>query len=1017
VDTLAAATKIQGFLDSEWRVVASGGGVFRDFPRSDVFNQVERLPSSFVLTSLGQTVVDKLKPLTEKAEAVYLGLGYDRIGEWTAWQLKEILGLESPFRVDLVEITPEGVKKALDRSRFLRVSLATAEEAYRTAERLCEVASLASQALTGQYVGAGLSLTAVLETLIDKEKASNLSNFERSYGVELIFSPENQKKLSWRAYWNPKNWLNKGETFFQNQKIAERVAELNRFKVASYKEGAFYVKSLPPLSTKTLFRTASDILSFESVKTRSLALGLYEQGHVTYPLAANKTLTPNVLDKIRELATNYGWPIEPSPRVWPSYDYEPDYLECVRPVNLSLEVAGDSDEQKKLYKLIRLRTLASQMMDALYDETQVVLWSVLDGKKVFFEAKKRRIKKPGFKSLYNDEPRHKVNYDEDLNNPIPKLIVESDLITKASNVYAKSKSTDHLTEIKLLKETLKTTGPFLEEFSSLTKDLINWGYASVNVYGHIQSEPRGQKVLELIRHNFPCLTNQGSKGFRELLDRVTKGEVDWVTAVVHFSQTLQKDLAKFHGPTVKCPECGEDLLRVVGRQDQLITATWVCPNNECGVTYADEAGSLGQKKELEAPYRRACPYCGRPLALFKGVKSWEPKEFWACNVKFNCGARFYNDHGKLGQAFFRLAPAKVTCPDCGSPIIGHVEIKDGVEIPRFYCQNRRECGLRFKNNHGVPGDRLFLPNKNFPCPECGQPLTHCHGKTKKGSYNYWICQETNGCQLRYKDEDNAPGEKMSSVIHTEKICPDCHSHLILIKIQKHGQDHSFWSCHDRTNCGARFTNKNGEIGDRVFSVALTRYFCKECQTRLELRKGFKFGKPFVTWVCSNKQCQERYENNDGAPGDSLPKVTKTDRKCPVCQGRLALIVKHGLLGYSHWSCGNNDCRATFSDIDGRVGERLELTKSSQKARSGQQKGEKTEFLCPYCRSPLVRVRGISKKRNNKFDFFSCSNQHCERTFNTVNDQPDFPTVPGAEKIIEALTQTTEPSPPQSPEVA
>ena len=88
------------------------------------------------------------------------------------------------------------------------------------------------------------------------------------------------------------------------------------------------------------------------------------------------------------------------PRTWKSKEGAQEAHEAVRPTHIVLEEAGESADEQALYRLIRLRTLASQMADALYDVRTVRLCAELHGgKNATFEAKGRVLRELGWKVL------------------------------------------------------------------------------------------------------------------------------------------------------------------------------------------------------------------------------------------------------------------------------------------------------------------------------------------------------------------------------------------------------------------------------------------------------------------------------------------------------------------------------------------------------------------------------------------------------------------------------------------
>lgn len=84
--------------------------------------------------------------------------------------------------------------------------------------------------------------------------------------------------------------------------------------------------------------------------------------------------------EIRAFCQAHGWPLVDKPRIWKSKEGAQEAHEAVRPTHIGVEEAGDTPDEQALYRLIRLRTLASQLADAVYDVRTLRLAAALDGK-------------------------------------------------------------------------------------------------------------------------------------------------------------------------------------------------------------------------------------------------------------------------------------------------------------------------------------------------------------------------------------------------------------------------------------------------------------------------------------------------------------------------------------------------------------------------------------------------------------------------------------------------------------
>ena len=97
--------------------------------------------------------------------------------------------------------------------------------------------------------------------------------------------------------------------------------------------------------------------------------------------------------------------------------------------------------------------------------------------------------------------------------------------------------------------------------------------------------------------------------------------------------------------------------------------------------------------------------------------------------------------------------------------------------------------------------------------------------------------------------------------------------------------------------------------------------------------------------------------------------------CPKC-GK-PLIRRKSKNGNYFWGCtGYPDCDTILFDVDGKP--------------SQERKDPTTKYKCKMCGAPLRHLKGISKKTNKPYDFFSCSGTpKCDQTYPSKDGKPDF----------------------------
>ncbi|NNL12581.1 MAG: DNA topoisomerase I, partial [Acidimicrobiia bacterium] len=187
--------------------------------------------------------------------------------------------------------------------------------------------------------------------------------------------------------------------------------ELNdaEFTVRSVEPKPYTKKPAAPFRTSTLQQEAGRKLRFATARTMSIAQRLYENGYITYMRTDSTTLSETAITAARAQATElFGAEYVPAkPRLYASkVKNAQEAHEAIRPAGdefrtpaeVGKEVGAD---ESKLYELIWMRTVASQMKDAKGERVQVRLGATTaDGRDAIFGASGLVITFPGFMKAY-----------------------------------------------------------------------------------------------------------------------------------------------------------------------------------------------------------------------------------------------------------------------------------------------------------------------------------------------------------------------------------------------------------------------------------------------------------------------------------------------------------------------------------------------------------------------------------------------------------------------------------------
>ncbi len=136
VKSPAKAKTIEKFLGRDFVVLASMGHII-DLPKKGLgVNTRKNFTPHYEVIEKKDKLIDELKAATLRADEVFLAPDPDREGEFIAWSLKNILGLQNPHRAVFNEITKRAVQDAIKKPRQINEDLFNAQQARRVLDRL-----------------------------------------------------------------------------------------------------------------------------------------------------------------------------------------------------------------------------------------------------------------------------------------------------------------------------------------------------------------------------------------------------------------------------------------------------------------------------------------------------------------------------------------------------------------------------------------------------------------------------------------------------------------------------------------------------------------------------------------------------------------------------------------------------------------------------------------------------------------------------------------------------------------
>jgi DNA topoisomerase I len=450
VESPAKARTISGMLGPDF-IVESSVGHIRDLPRGadevpaaykgeswarlgvDVDNGFKPL---YVVSSPKRSVVANLKKLLKGVDELFLATDEDREGESIAWHLSEVLNPTVPVkRMVFHEITPAAIARAVDDWRELDRRLVDAQEARRILDRLYgyEVSPVLWRKVMPR-LSAGRVQSVATRMVVERERSRMRFRSATWWGMEGTFTNDAAPAgfgatlvaLGGTAVATGKDFDERGELSGRNpvrllgeEEATSTAAALTgqSFTVTSVTERPFRRSPAAPFMTSTLQQEAGRKLRFSAQRAMQVAQRLYEQGYITYMRTDSTTLSDEALTAARTQARERfgaGYVPDAPRRYERKVKNAQEAHEAIRPSGESFRTPDEvgrqlSGDERRLYELIWMRTVASQMNDATGTSAQLRLAAtvpdgggVAAGQEAEFSASGRVITFPGFLAVYQE---------------------------------------------------------------------------------------------------------------------------------------------------------------------------------------------------------------------------------------------------------------------------------------------------------------------------------------------------------------------------------------------------------------------------------------------------------------------------------------------------------------------------------------------------------------------------------------------------------------------------------------
>src|SRR5699024_9074149 len=440
------------------------------------------------------------------------------------------------------EITERAVKRALTQARDIDMNLVRAQEARRVLDRLYgyKVSRALSNA-SGTWRTAGRVQSPADLLDVERERAIRSCKPTTHYSAKLAFAG------SWSAEWKIQSLLGEDEKYCLDRDLASTVAATAKVKVSDFSDTHRKQAPSAPFTTSSMQQAASTNLKLRPKQTMLLAQKLYEQGVITYHRTDDPNLSDDAFNELEAYAKAQGWSVHPSRRKWKSKGGSQEAHEAIRPSDCTVEVAGSTEEEQALYDLIRKRTLAVVLPDAVYAVRSVSLISMgeIEGKTPLFLAKGSTLIKEGWRSVYSADEESDEEREDDAGNPIPALTVGDELDVESGSVLTKkTKAPSRYTEATLVRD-METHGIGRPStYAAIMDNISRRGYISSDKNRRLSATELGESLIDALLGNFEFVDLDFTAELENDLDKVATGQRSYQDVVGSSANTLSSELGE-----------------------------------------------------------------------------------------------------------------------------------------------------------------------------------------------------------------------------------------------------------------------------------------------------------------------------------------------------------------------------------------------------------------------------------------------------------------------------------------
>jgi DNA topoisomerase-1 len=437
VESFTKTNTIKKYLNDKNLIVTYSSGHIYNLPKDKLGFDTTTWALDYIKTN--PKVISNIRECVVKSDIIYIATDPDLEGETIAYNIKDsiadLIKNKKCYRISFNEITETAVKAAISNPREIDLNIVNAQETRRIVDRMIgyKVSPILWSKFNKNYLSSGRVQNAALIMCINQRNKILNSEILQRWNIEckFIFDKKDKKNFLAGSLINHDNI----DTVEIARSIMEKLKTNVKYSI-KYDIKNHTVSPQPPYTTTTMQQDCYNKYKWNAKITMKYAQDLYENGLISYI----RTDSVNISNDAKNIIINY---------IKNTYDNHNDNdkgadkyakyrsfkskinnaqeaheaIRITNPSIISCNGSGTgslSSNHDKLYDIIRKRTLASLMSDAIYTDIVMLMTSSLsENKEYLFKSTKSFMTFEGFKIVYGEKTEDYAEFTKMLdNNPV-----------------------------------------------------------------------------------------------------------------------------------------------------------------------------------------------------------------------------------------------------------------------------------------------------------------------------------------------------------------------------------------------------------------------------------------------------------------------------------------------------------------------------------------------------------------------------------------------------------------------